>query len=246
MILSGLMAKMGLFSIVRWMIPAVPVAVQFHQPLIMVICVIGVVYGAVIAIQQTDLKRLIAYASLSHIALMVAGIFSLKTSGMEAAFVQAFAHGINTVGIFVCADILQSRLKTTDLAHMGGVRTAAPKFATVFFVIMFAMVALPFTNSFVGEIVLLSGVFEYNIWMALVAALSLVLGAVYMMRMFRRSMLGETNERTAQFADLTRSEKLVLFPLVVLIFFFGLCYQPLFDLTGPAVENILSNVKQII
>lgn len=245
MILAGLMAKMGLFSMVRWMIPAVPAAVVAHQPIIMLLCVMGVVYGAVIAIQQTDLKRMIAYASLSHVALMVAGIFSLNQNGMQAAFVQAFAHGINTIGIFACAHILQSRLHTTDLSKMGGVRSVAPKFATVFFVLMFAMVALPFTNSFVGEIVLLYSVFEYNIWMAVAATLTLVLGAVYMMRMVRLSMLGE-NEGAKNFTDLTCTEKWMLYPIVILVFLFGLCPQPLFNLTAQTAENILKLIKNII
>jgi len=243
MILSGLLAKMALFSMVRWMLPSVPDAVELYRPLVIIICVIGVIYGAVIAIRQTDLKRLIAYSSLSHIALMVAGIFSLTQVGMEAAFVQAFAHGINTVGLFACAGILQSRLGTTDLSQMGGIRTAAPKFATAFFVIMFAVIALPFTNSFVGEITLLYGVFQYNAVLAAVAALSLVLGAVYMMRMFRLAMLGETNGVTQNFRDLSASEKWVLFPVVILIFAFGIFYKPLFDLTGPVVGSLLGVIN---
>ena len=244
MILSGLMAKMGLFSMVRWMIPAVPMSAALYQPVVMGLCVAGVVYGAVVAIQQTDLKRMIAYASLSHMALMTAGIFSFAKSGIEAAFVQAFAHGINTVGILACAHILQSRLNTSDLSKMGGVRRAAPKFAAVFFVLMFAMVALPLTNSFAGEIVLLYSIFEYSVWMAAPAALTLVLGAVYMLRMTRLSMLGE-NDATKNFADLTCTEKWMLYPIVILVFVFGLCPQPLFDLTAQTAESILKLIEGI-
>lgn len=242
MILSALMAKMALFSIVRWLLPAVPGAVSQYGSTVMVVALIGTVYAGIIAIQQNDIKRLFAYASLSHIGIMVAGIFSLNAEGMQGAFIQAFAHGINTIGLFVCADILQNRLGTTELGRMGGIRTAAPKFTTVFFIVMFAAVALPFTNSFVAEVVVLYGIFEYNIFLAVLGTLSLVLGAVYMLRMLRRALLGESNAQTASFADLSVSEKLVLYPIVVLIFLFGIWYQPLFKLTEAPVAELLSKI----
>ncbi len=228
MVLGGLMAKMGIFSIYRWILPSFPNAIESYGHIFMMLAVAGVVYGSVIAIKQDDIKKLLAFSSLAHMGLMAAGIFANNESGVNGAFVQAFAHGINTVGLFFCADIIQNRLQTNSLSKMGGIRNVAPKFATVFYVIMFASVALPFTNTFIGEVVTLYGVFSFNPFYGAIAALSLVLGAVYMMRMFRKAMLGETTPATQNFQDLTCAEQWVLYPIVALIFIFGILYQPLF------------------
>lgn len=243
MLLSALMAKMGLFSLFRWLLPLFPDAMAMWGPWVVGLSVAGVLYGSLIAIRQKDLKRLFAYISLAHMGLMAAGLFSLTADGINGGMVQAFAHGINTIGLFVCADIIESRMKTNSLEKLGGIRKVAPTFATVFLIIVLASIALPFTNSFVSEVVLMSGVFRYGVWTGFFASLSLIFGAVYMLRMYKSAMLGETNAHTEHFADLTASEKWVLFPVVGLIFFFGLVYQPLFDLTGPAIDNMLQLIQ---
>lgn len=239
MLLSGLMAKMGLFSIVKWCIPVFPNAVVTLGPWVIALCITGIIYGSIIAIWQRDIKRLFAYASLAHMGLMTAGIFALTANGIEGAMVQAFSHGINTIGLFICADIIYSRMKTHDFRVLGGIRQKAPVFSTCFMVIVIGTIALPFTNSFVGELVTLYGIFEYNPLLSGLAALSLVFGAIYMLRMFKRAMLGETRPGTEHFHDLTTSEKWVLFPIVMMIFLFGIWYRPFFDLTGPAIHSIL-------
>lgn len=241
MILSGLLAKMALFAMVRWMIPALPVATQTHAPLLMVASVGGVIYAGIIAIMQKDIKKMLAYVSLAHISLMVAGIFSLNIVGMQGAFTQAFSHGLNTVALFICVDIIQSRLGTTDLTKMGGLRKQAPKFATAFFIIMFATAAIPFSNSFIGEVVTLYGVFTYSAIYAVIAAFSLVLGAVFMLRMFRQAVLGPENAQTAGFKDICGTETASLIPFVLLIFVFGVVYQPVFDLVVQPLQSILNN-----
>jgi len=189
MILSGLLAKMALFSIVRWMMPGLPAATTYFAPYILTMAVLGVIYAGIIAIMQKDMKRMFAYVSLAHISLMVAGLFSLSASGIQGAFTQAFSHGFNTVALFICADIIQSRVGTTDLTKLGGIRKIAPKFTTAFFIVMFATAAIPFSNSFIGELVTLYGVFQYSAIWALIAAFSLVLGAIFMLRMFRQAVL---------------------------------------------------------
>lgn len=239
MILSGLLAKMALFSIVRWMMPALPEATVFYGPYIMICAVGGVIYAGVVAIMQKDMKKLFAYVSLAHISLMVAGIFTLNPAGMQGAFVQAFSHGLNTVALFICADIIQNRLGTTELSRMGGIRKQAPKFVTAFFVIMFATAAIPFSNSFVGELLTLFGVFQASAVWALVAAFSLVLGAVFMLRMFRQAALGPQNNNTAGFRDLSGIEGISIYPFVILVFVFGLVYQPLLDLIQSPVSNLI-------
>lgn len=238
MILSGLMAKMGLFSLVRWFLPSFPEALAVYGPYIIAVCVAGIIYGSVIAIFQRDMKRLFAYASLSHMGLMAAGLFSLSSDGMEGALVQSFSHGINTIGLFICADIIFSRMKTNDFRMLGGIRKSAPVFSTCFFIIVIATVALPFTNSFVGELVTLFGIYQYHVALGVLASLSLVFGVVYMLRMYRLSMLGE---QKTPFRDLSGSEKWVLFPLVFMIILFGLWYKPFFELTGPTIDIVLQN-----
>lgn len=244
MLLSALMAKMGLFSIFRWLLPLFPVALADWANCIIALCIIGVLYGSVIAIRQHDLKRFFAYVSLAHMGLMAAGLFSLNKNGISGGLVQAFAHGINTVGLFICADIIEKRLGTNNISGLGGLRKVAPAFATVFLIIVLASIALPLTNSFVAEVVLISGVFENNAWAGVLGAFTIVFGAVYMLRMYKSVALGDTNDRTEHFADLTTTEKWTLYPIVALIIFFGFVYQPLFNLTSPAIDQMLQLIQQ--
>jgi NADH-quinone oxidoreductase subunit M len=242
MILSGLLAKMALFSIVRWMMPVLPTATIFYAPYILIFAVCGVIYAGIVAIMQKDMKKLFAYVSLAHISLMVAGIFTLNPTGIQGAFVQAFSHGFNTVALFICADIIQNRVGSTELSKLGGLRKQAPHFITAFFVIMLATAAIPFSNSFIGELMTLYGVFQYSAIWALVAAFSLVLGAIFMLRMFRQAALGPQNSGTMGFKDLSLSELITIYPFVILIFVFGLVYQPLLDLLGAPVNNLIQTL----
>jgi len=244
MILSGLLAKMALFSIVRWMMPVLPGATLFYAPYILICAIVGVIYAGVVAIMQKDMKKLFAYVSLAHISLMVAGIFSLNPTGMQGAFVQAFSHGFNTVALFICADIIQNRVGTTELSKLGGIRKQAPHFVTAFFVIMLATAAIPFSNSFIGELITLYGIFQYSAVWTLVAAFSLVLGAIFMLRMFRQAVLGPASSNTMDFKDLSGAELISIYPFVILVFVFGLVYQPILDLTGAPVTNLIQNLIQ--
>jgi NADH-quinone oxidoreductase subunit M len=240
MLLAGIMLKMGLYGLIRWLLPIVPDAVSFCTPYVIVLCAIGIVYGSVIAIKQGDLKKLIAYSSLAHVGLIAAGIFSLTKEGLEGSVVQMFAHGVNVVGLFFAAEIIYQRTGTYEIARLGGIRNVAPKFATCFMIIVLAAVALPLTNSFIGEFLLLYGVYEYNTWLGIVAGLTIILGAVYMFRMYQYSMLGETNSTTAGFADLSWSELLVFSIIILTIFGMGLYPKPILRMAEPALNHILS------
>ena len=153
------------------------------------------------------------------------------------------AHGINVVGLFFVADILFNRTKTRELAELGGIRNVAPVFATTFMIIMLGSVALPITNGFVGEFLLLNGLFQYNIYMAGFAGLSVILGAVYMLRSYQKSMLGEINSVTSNFIDLSFNEKAVLISIVILIFAMGVYPKPLLDIAEPALQHIVYLVQ---
>jgi NADH-quinone oxidoreductase subunit M len=240
MLLSGIMLKMGLYSLLRWLLPVVPFAVQKFVPVVMVLSIIGVVYGSWIAIQQNNLKRLLAYSSFAHVGLIAAGTFSLTSIGLTGSVVQMVSHGINVVGLFIAAEIIFRRTGTHEIGSLGGIRNVAPAFHTYFFILLLGSVALPLTNGFVGEFMLLFGVWQYNTSLGAIAGTTIILGAVYLLRMFQRTMLGTNNVVTKGFKDLSLSEHLSFLPLVFLVFFLGLFPNPVINMAKPVIENILS------
>ncbi len=240
MLLAGIMLKMGLYSLLRWLLPVLPHGVMLWTPVVIVLGIIGVIYGSVIAVRQSNLKKLFAYSSLAHVGLITAGIFSMTRAGFQGSVVQMIAHGVNVVGLFFAAEIIYRRTGTLDISKLGGIRQVAPKFGAVFMIIMLASVALPITNGFIGEFLLLFGVYEYNTILGAVAGLTVILAAVYLFRMYQNVMLGEPNELTANFADLTPSEFAAFVPLVAAIFIFGIYPKPIMELAQPALDIIMN------
>ncbi len=240
MLLAGIMLKMGLYALLRWLLPVLPHGVFTWTPLVIALSVVGVIYGSIIAIKQDDLKRLLAYSSFAHVGLISAGIFSLTREGFSGAVVQMFAHGFNVVGLFFAAEIIFRRTGTFAISSLGGIRSVAPKFATVFMIVVLASVALPTTNAFIGEFLLLYGVYEYNTWLAVAAGLTIILGAVYMLRMYQFVMLGETKEATANFADLDWTEMVVFVLIIIGIFEIGLFPKMFLQYIQPSLDVILN------
>jgi len=239
MLLSGIMLKMGTYSLIRWMIPVLPSGFAEWQPLVITLAVIGIVYASIIAIMQRDMKKLIAYSSIAHVGLISAGIFTLTLTGLQGSMVQMMAHGINVVGLFFCADIVFNRTQTNNIDSLGGIRQLNPKFAAYFMIIVLASVALPLTNGFVGEFLLIYGIYQYNTWLSAFAGLTIILGAVYMLRMYQRVMLGESNTENLTFSELYWNEKLVLGVIVLLIFGLGIYPKPILELTEPVLKNLV-------
>ncbi|MCO5936993.1 NADH-quinone oxidoreductase subunit M [Mucilaginibacter sp. RB4R14] len=243
MMLSGIMLKMGIYGVIRWLIPNAPAGFLQWQNLVMILSVIGVVYASLIAFKQTDGKRLVAYSSIAHVGLIAAGIFAWTTQGVQGAMIQMLSHGINVVGMFFIWDIISRRLNTRDISQMGGIAKVAPNFSIAFLIILLGTVALPLTNGFVGEFLLLKGVFNYNIWFAAIAGLTIIFGAVYMLRMYKNVMQGEANELTLTFTDIAGSEKLVLGIICVLIIAIGVYPQPILHISEAAVTNLVNTVS---
>ncbi|MCE2741271.1 MAG: NADH-quinone oxidoreductase subunit M [Sphingobacteriales bacterium] len=239
MLLSGIMLKMGTYSLLRWLIPVVPAGVAEWQYVAITLSVIGIVYASVIAIMQKDLKRLLAYSSIAHVGLISAGIFTLNLSGFQGSMVQMFAHGLNVVGLFYCADIILNRTKHHEIEGLGGIRLIAPKFATWFMIVILGSVALPLTNGFVGEFMLLFSVYQYNTWLAVFAGLTIILGAVYMLRMYQKMVLGTAIKENMVFPDLYWNEKIVLVTIGILIFVMGIFPRPIMELTEPVLKNLI-------
>jgi NADH-quinone oxidoreductase subunit M len=241
MLLSGIMLKMGVYGAIRWLIPMVPAGVAANAKIVMILSIIGIIFASLVALVQKDFKRLLAWSSVAHIGLIAAGIFSMSPDGLKGAFVQMLAHGINVVGLFYIADIILDRTKTQDIKSLGGIRAVAPQFAFFFLIIMLASIALPLTNGFIGEFLLLNGVFQYNFWMAVFAGLTVVLGAVYMLRVYQAIMLGEHNSLTSSFMDISNAEKINLILITILIFAFGLFPNIILNIVNPSIDALVNN-----
>ncbi len=243
MLLSGIMLKMGTFGLIKWLLPMVPLALSKWGHTAIIISVFGVIYASCIAIVQKDYKRLIAYSSIAHVGLIAAGILAFNVQGVQGAIIQMIAHGINVVGLFLIADILLRHTQTRDIDELGGIRNVNPGFALLFLIVLLGAVALPLTNGFIGEFLLLNGIYQYGHLTAAFAGLSVILGAVYMLRSYQSIMLGETVEKTKQFAALSGSDKAVLIIVCVAIIAFGVYPQPLNDIAEPAVKTFFESIK---
>jgi len=244
MLLSGIMLKMGIYGVIRWLLPIVPAGVHDWGQLAIILSIIGIVYASIIAFTQKDAKRLVAYSSIAHVGLISAGIFAFNQQGMQGAMVQMLSHGINVVGLFFVLDIIFSRVKTNKIEELGGIAKVAPQLAITFLIIVLGTVALPGTNGFIGEFLLLIGVYNYGIWAAAIAGLTIIFGAVYMLRMYQNVMLGETNSLTITFTDIKGTEKLVLYTICALIIILGVYPKPVLHLTEASVQHLLEQVNQ--
>ena len=241
MLLAGIMLKMGTFGVIKWLLPIVPLALDKWGSTAIALSVIGIVYASCIAIAQKDFKRLIAYSSIAHVGLISAGILSANQQGVQGAIMQMLAHGVNVVGLFFIADILLRHTGTNEINKLGGIRNINPNFAVLFLIILLGSVALPLTNGFVGEFLLINGVYQFSPIAAAFAGLTVILGAVYMLRSYQQIMLGENKD--SSFGVLARSEKLILVIICIVIIGLGVYPKPLNDIAEQASKDILMNIK---
>lgn len=246
MLLSGIMLKMGIYGVIRWVLPVLPTALMDWGWLAMLLSVIGIIYASIIAIKQSNYKTLIAYVSIAHVGLIAAGLFTNSVEGLQGVIAQMLAHGVNVVGILFVVEILLNRTGTLEISKLGGLRNQMPQFAVFFVVIMMASIALPSTNGFIGEFLLFIGIFNTNPYMAAVAGITIILGAVYMLSSYQKIMLGEPKTEYNNVLDLSLVEKSILIPIVIVIFVLGLFPNLILDLTEPAVNGILHTVHNSI
>jgi len=243
MVLSGIMVKMGVFAVIRWILPVFHDAVIKFDNIVIGLSVAGMIYASLIAIKQDDLKRFVAYSSIAHIGLMCAAIFTRGDIGLQGVMIQMFSHGINIIGMWIVVDLIEKQTGTRKISELGGIAHKAPALTIFLVVIALANIALPLTNAFVGEFMMFSGLFKFSMLYAAVAGLSIILAAVYTLNMVQKVFYGEVNAVTEKMKEITFSQKFTLSILVVFIFLFGVFPQPLFDLTRDTVITILTKFK---
>lgn len=238
MLLSALMLKMALFGMMKWLLPIVPEGLVEMKWIMIGLSVVGLLYAAVMCIKQNDIKRLFAYASISHLGLIAAGIIIFSKDALVGASVQIVNHSLIAVGLFLIAEILESRLKTRELNQMHGNATLAPKFGFWFAIIAFASVSVPFTAGFIGEFTLLKVLTDTNIWIGVISATTLVFGAVYTLRAYQLSMFGAPKLESLE--DLRWNELTVFIVISLAILLFGLFPHLISDLVGPSLERFIT------
>jgi NADH-quinone oxidoreductase subunit M len=240
MVLSGIMVKMGVFALIRWVLPIFHAAVSKYDFIVIGLSVFGMIYASLIAIKQDDLKRLVAYSSIAHMGLMCAALFSSTPAGtgIQGVMIQMFSHGINIIGLWIVVALIEQQTGTRKISQLGGIAHKAPVLTIMLVVIAFANIALPLTNAFVGEFMMFNGLFKFNVWYAAIAGLSIILAAVYTLNMVQKVFYGEVNSVTATVKEISWNEKLILGIIVLSIFFIGVYPQPVFNLTRAAVKLV--------
>ena len=243
MLLGGIMLKMGTYGMIRLVIPMFPLGIAQWGLTVSILAIIGIIYGSVIAIQQKDAKRLLAYSSFAHVGLMSAGILSGSIEGIQGALYQMLSHGINIIGLFFVIEIIERRTKSREIAQLGGITQFSYPLTVTFVILSLGSVALPLTNGFIGEFLLLKSVFDQNLVLGIIAGITIILGAVYTLRLIQKSMFGNVSRITADFADLTFAEKAVLIPLSALVILGGIFPSTVLGFSEPAVQQLIQWFK---
>jgi NADH-quinone oxidoreductase subunit M len=234
---------MGTYGFLRFSLPIFPQATLKFIPVIMTLAVIGIVYGALVSIAQDDVKKLVAYSSVSHLGYCMLGMFALNMEGVKGSIIQMINHGLSTGALFLIVGMLYERRHTRLIADYGGIMKVMPIFATLFLLVAFSSMGVPGLNGFIGELLILIGAFKANIWFAAVATLGLVFGAVYLLWMYKRVMYGEiTHNENKLLKDMTRREYAYLLPIVFFIIWIGLFPKPFLDKMTTSVEHLLQKV----
>jgi NADH-quinone oxidoreductase subunit M len=248
MVLSGIMVKMGLFGLMRWLAPVLPEGTWVWGDTASALCIIGIIYASLIAIIQDDLKRLVAYSSIAHISLMCLAVFATTQIGLQGVMIQMFNHGINIIALWIVVDLIERQLGTRKISELGGLAQKAPVLAILLVVVALANIALPLTNAFVGEFLMFSGIYtsaatKYNVVFTVTAAISIILSAVYMLNMIQKVFFGPTNSLTQNAKEIQWNEKIILGAIVIIIVVIGVFPQPVLDLTKTTVETLLAKMN---
>ncbi len=245
-ILAGVLLKMGGYGFLRFSLPMLPEASVYFAPFVLWLSVIAIIYTSLVALVQDDMKKLIAYSSVAHMGFVTLGIFSLNQQGIEGAIFQMISHGVISAALFLCVGVVYDRLHTREIGRYGGIVKNMPKYATIFMIFMLGSVGLPGTSGFVGEFLTLLGAFQSNTLIAFFATSGVVLGAAYMLVLYRRVVFGpQDNKDAADMFDVTRLEKALFIPLIILVFYLGIFPTVVLEKISPPVTNIVSQYSAL-
>ena len=242
-ILAGILLKMGGYGFLRFSLPMFPIASVDFAPLIFALSVIAIIYTSLVALMQEDMKKLIAYSSVAHMGFVTMGIFAMNQEGIQGAIFQMLSHGLVSGALFLCVGVVYDRMHTREIAAYGGLVNNMPKYAVAFMIFTLANVGLPGTSGFVGEFLTLLGTFRVNTWVALFATTGVILSACYALWLYRKVIFGAlTKESLEGLLDLSTREKFTLYPLIVLVIFFGIYPIPILEATATSVEALVNTV----
>ena len=243
-ILAGVLLKMGGYGFIRFSIGMFPEATSYFTPLIMILSIVAIIYTSLVALAQTDMKKLIAYSSVAHMGMVTIGIFLVNQQGLEGAMIQMISHGIVSAALFLCVGVIYDRMHTREIAFYGGLVNKMPQYSVVFMIFMLASVGLPGTSGFVGEFLIILGAFQYNSFVALFAASGIVLGAVYMLYLYKNIIFGLLiNEKLREIVDLNIREKFILYPLVIMVIIIGIFPNIFLEPMRLSIELIIFNFE---
>jgi len=246
-ILAGVLLKMGGYGFLRFSLPMLPDASAFFAPFVFWLSVIAIIYTSLVALVQEDMKKLIAYSSVAHMGFVTLGIFTATPQGVEGAIFQMLSHGVISAALFLCVGVVYDRLHTREIARYGGLVKNMPKYATVFMILMLGSVGLPGTSGFIGEFLTLLGAFQVDTVVATFAATGVVLGAAYMLVLYRRMIFGEQkNADAAAMPDLSFREIAIFTPLVLLVLWFGIAPGAVMDRVAPSVQSLLGTYYNVV
>jgi NADH-quinone oxidoreductase subunit M len=246
-ILAGILLKMGGYGFLRFSLPMFPEASAMFAPLVFTLSVVAIIYTSLVALMQEDMKKLIAYSSVAHMGFVTMGIFAMNQEGVQGAIFQMLSHGLVSGALFLCVGVIYDRMHTREIDAYGGLVNNMPKYATVFMIFTMANVGLPGTSGFIGEFLTMLGVFRVNTWVAFFAATGVILSAAYALWLYRRVIFGAlTKDSLKNLLDLSPREKAIVYPLVVLVIFFGVYPAPVFDATAQSVKTLVTNVTASI
>jgi NADH-quinone oxidoreductase subunit M len=251
-ILAGVMLKMGTYGFIRWVIPLFPEAAEHFSWLFITAGVIGIIYGALVAMIQPDVKKLIAYSSVSHMGYIIIGLFTMNAYGLNGGLYQMLNHGVSTGALFILIGMIYERTHSREIAKYGGLASALPLFTIAFVIVTMSSIAVPMTNGFIGEFLILLGSYHYSPWVAAFSVTGVILGAAYMLWMVKRVFFGPKGEIVLasekdshhHLFDLSLREVLVLAPLIVLIFWMGLFPNQFMNYSKSSVDNLIKNKNQ--
>jgi NADH-quinone oxidoreductase subunit M len=241
-ILAAILLKMAGYGFIRFSVGLFPVASDYFTPLIFSLSAIAIIYTSLVALMQDDMKKLIAYSSVAHMGFVTIGIFSLNKQGLDGSIIQMISHGLISAALFLCVGVLYDRYNSRMISSYGGLSNIMPKYAVAFMIFSLAALGLPGTSGFIGEFLVLIGIFQINIIVAVLASLGVILAAAYMLWLYRRVFFGRVvNSEIKSMKDLNQTEIFIFLPLILLTLFFGLYPEPLFNTINTSVNNLIYN-----